>query len=128
MNPSSKDILYNISHLSRINYNPKTPFQAVTTVLLGNTKHPDDEQIVKLIQHINKQLALSEEEMQAYKLKPVSFMGKGSLIGIHNEDRETYRLVRAEHYKEYSLFCKNIERMGFNLYIMQNNHLDVVFV
>jgi len=127
MNPSSKDILYNISHLSRVNLNPKTPFQAISTVLLGNTAHPDDAQIVKLIEHINKKLTLSEEEAQAYKLHPMSFIGKGSLIGIHNESRETYRLIRAENYKEYSLFCKNIERMGFNLYVLQNNYLDIVF-
>jgi len=128
MKPTSKELLSAISKLNKLNLDARTPYCAISTVTLGDNKHSDDDKIMQLISAINKRLSLSEEENAEYKSSPISFMGAGTLVGIHNSQRETYRIVRAENFKAYSLFCKNIEHIGFNLYIVQDSYLDVLFI
>jgi len=128
MKPTSKELLSAISKLNKLNLNAQTPYCALATVTLGDSKHSDDDKILQLISAINKRLALSEEENAEYKASPIGFMGSATLVGIHNNQKETYRIIRAENFKANSLFCKNIEHIGFNLYIIQDNYLDVLFV
>jgi hypothetical protein len=128
MKPTSKELLTAISKLNKLNLNPRTPYCTLASITLGDNKHSDDDKIMQLINTINKKLALSEEEVEQYQADPLSFMGSGTMIGIHNNQKETYRIIRAENFKAYSLFCKNIERIGFNLYVVQDSYLDVLFV
>jgi len=128
MKPTSKDLLSAISKLNKINLTPRTPFRHITSVTLGNNKHSDDDKIMQLINTINKKLLLSDESMKQYQADPISFMGQGTLVGIHNNQKETYRIVRAENFREYSLFCKNIEQIGFNLYVVQDSYIDILFI
>lgn len=128
MQPTSKELLTAISKLNKLNLNPNTPFRKLASITLGANKHSDDDKILHLINTINKKLALSEEEVEQYQAAPLSFMGSGTMIGIHNNQKETYRIIRAETFKAYSLFCKNIEHIGFNLYVVQDSYLDVLFV
>jgi len=128
MQPTSKELLSAISKLNKLNLNPRTPYRTLASITLGDDKHSDDDKILQLIKAINKKLALSEEDAERYQANPISFMGSGTLIGIHNNQKETYRIVRAESFKAYSLFCKNIEQIGFNLYVVQDSYLDVLFV
>ena len=128
MKPTSKELLSAISKLNKLNLNPRTPFRSLSTISLGDNKHSDDDRIVHLINTINKKLALTDEDLERYQADPLSFMGSATMIGIHNNQKETYRLIRAENFKAYSLFCKNIEQIGFNLYIVKDSYLDVLFV
>lgn len=128
MKPTSKELLSAISKLNKLNLDTRTPYCALATVTLGDNKHSDDDKIMQLISAINKRLALSEKENAEYKASPISFMGSATLIGIHNNHRENYRIIRAENFKAYSLFCKNIEHIGFNLYVVQDSYLDVLFI
>lgn len=128
MKPTSKELLHAISQLNKLNLNTKTPFRSLSTVTLGDNKHSDDDKIIHLINTINTKLALSGDALERYQADPLSFMGAATIIGLHNNQKENYRIVRAENFKAYSLFCKNIEHIGFDLYIIQDSYLDVLFV
>lgn len=128
MQPTSKELLNAISKLNKLNLNPRTPYRTLASITLGGEKHSDDDKILQLINTINKKLALTGEDAEKYQANPLNFMGSATLIGIHNNQKETYRIIRAENFRAYSLFCKNIEQIGFNLYVIQDSYLDVLFV
>ena len=123
----SKELLIGITHLNKFNLNTHTPYQPLTDLLITPEKHKKDTHITQLIAEINHKYALTDSEKQAYQKAPLEYMGEGSIIGIHNSRGETYRIIRAEHYREYSLLCKNLERVGLAMYLIHDDYLDAIF-
>lgn len=127
MNKHSKELLIGITQLNKFNLNTHTPYRALTDLSILKDKHKKDSQVTQLISDINYKFALTASDDLAYRKHPLNYMGEGMVIGIHNSHGETYRIIRAEHYKEYSLLCKSLERLGFSMYLIHDNYLDAVF-
>ncbi len=127
MSAHSKALLQGIHQINKLNLDTRSPFQPITQHLIEQQKHTKDEQITALIDAINLKLALTEEDQQAYRKSPLSYMGKGMIIGIHNAHGDTYRVIRAEHYQAFSLLCKGLDKLGFTMYIIKDEYLDSIF-
>ena len=127
MSAHSKALLQGIHQLNKLNLDTRSPFQPITQRLIEQKKHPKDEQIIALINAINLKCALSEEDLQAYRKSPLTYIGKGTIIGIHNAHGDTYRVIRAEHYPEYSLLCKGLDKLGLAMYLIKDEYLDSIF-
>ncbi|GEM_PF-3360311 len=127
MSTHSRALLQGIHQLNKFNLDSRSPFKPITQHLIEQQKHTKDEQITALIDAINIKLALTEEDQQAYRKSPLSYMGKGMIIGIHNAHGDTYRVIRAEHYQAFSLLCKGLDRLGFAMYIIKDEYLDSIF-
>ncbi|NOQ16130.1 MAG: hypothetical protein GQ581_03650 [Methyloprofundus sp.] len=123
----SRELLLGIHNLSKLNLNTHTVYHALSDLLVVQKTHPADQQITELIAKINQKFALSETDAQNYRKQPLNYMGEGMVIGIHNSRGETYRIIRAEHYKEYTLLCKNLEKLGLTMYLVHDEYMDAVF-
>jgi len=98
MSTHSRALLQGIHQLNKFNLDSRSPFKPITQHLIEQQKHTKGKQITTLIDAINLKLALSEEDQQAYRKSPLSYMEKAMVIGIHNAHGDTYRVIRAEHY------------------------------
>jgi len=123
----SKELLTAIHLLNKQNLNTNKPYTVLCSRLILADKHKKDKQIQTLINKINQQFALTDKEQQEYKKNPLLFIGKSSIIGIHNQHRETYRVIRAEHFNEYTKLCKGLEKLGLTLHIVKDYYLQVIF-
>jgi len=127
MSTHSRALLQGIHQLNKLNLDSRSPFKPITQHLIEQQKHTKDEQITTLIDTINLKLALTEEDQQAYRKSPLSYMEKGMIIGIHNAHGDTYRIIRAEYYQAFSLLCKGLDKLGFTMYIIKDEYLDSIF-
>ncbi len=123
----SKELLRAIHQINKQNLNTDTPYTALCSRLVLTDKHKKDKQIQTLINKINQQFALSAKDQQKYKTNPLLFMGNASIVGIHNHHKETYRVIRAEHFNEYTKLCKGLEKLGLTLHIINDDYLQVIF-
>jgi len=108
MSIHSKKLLFGINQLNKLNLDNKIPFHELTDLFVAQQKHKKDVKVTELIHNINQKTALSVADEQIYQKAPLSYIGKGLVIGIRNEHHATYRIIRAEHYKGYSLLCKSL--------------------
>jgi len=127
MSIHSKALLQGIHKLNSLNLDTHTPFKVITDYLVDKDKHPKDEKITALVTAINKKFGLDDQDQVLYHKNPLSFMGKGMLIGIHNAHGHTYRVLRSENYECYHLLCKNLDKLGMNMFILKDEYLDVIF-
>ncbi|MCF7970113.1 MAG: hypothetical protein K9L22_02975 [Methylococcaceae bacterium] len=127
MGVHSRALLQGIQQLNKLNLDTRSPFQSITQILIEQDKHPKDEQIIALINAINLKFSLSKEDQQAYRQSPLTYMGKGMIIGIHNAYGDTYRIIRAEHFQEFSRLCKGLDKLGLTMYIIKDEYLDSIF-
>jgi len=123
----SRELLLGIHKLSKLNLNPHTDYRALSDLQIIPKKHPADPKISELIAKINKKFSLSASDAQNYRKNPISYMGEGMIVGIHNKRGETYRIIRAEHYKEYTMLCKNLEKIGLTMYLIHDEYIDALF-
>ncbi|BCG63968.1 MAG: hypothetical protein methR_P1720 [Methyloprofundus sp.] len=123
----SRELLLGIHNLSKLNLNTHTAYHALSDLQVTQKQHPANQQISEIIDKINQKFSLSAVGQQNYRKQPLSYMGEGMVIGIHNSRGETYRIIRAEHYKEYTLLCKNLEKIGLTIYLLHDEYMDAVF-
>ncbi len=128
MSDSTKDIRIAISRLARKNLVPKAVFKPVVSAYLQIEPHKRDDIITEIIRITNNKYPLSQEELASFKKDSISFTSHATIIGIQNSKGQTYRIVRAERYKEYTNFCKLMLRNKFNLFVLQKSQFDILFM
>lgn len=128
MSDSTKDIRIAISRLARQNLAPKAVFKPVVSAYLQIEPHKRDDIITEIIRITNNKYPLSQEELASFKKDSISFTSRATIIGIQNSKGQTYRIVRAERYKEYTNFCKLMLRNKFNLFVLQKSQFDILFM
>ena len=80
-----------------------------------------------IIAKTNKQCILSESDQKLYQQNPIQLLKFATIISIHNDKGQTYRVLRAETFTAYSYFCKLMAKNGFSLFIIHDKQLDVFF-
>lgn len=128
MSDSTKDIRIAISRLARQNLVPNAVFKPVVNAYLQVEPHKRDDIITEIIRITNNKYPLSQEELKSFNKDSISFTSRATIIGIQNSKGQTYRIVRAERYKEYTNFCKLMLRNNFNLFVLQKSQFDILFM